>query len=76
MRNLILETRLNMTAGVMSVAGKKNYLRLLCLLSSFLRTTRIDIKNWPHEWGQWKLADHMNSKEKKEEIVVFLNELL
>jgi len=76
MINLILETRLNKTAGVMSVAVGKNCIRLLCLLSSFLRATRIDIKSRPHEWGQWKLADHMNSKEEKGEIMVFLNELL
>jgi hypothetical protein len=32
MRNLILETRLNMMAGVMSVAGKKKLFKVIMLV--------------------------------------------
>jgi hypothetical protein len=75
MRNLIVETRLNMTAGIMSVAKKKLY-KVIVLVILISKDTRIDIKSRPHEWGQGKLAGHMKSKEKKGEIMVFLNEFI
>jgi hypothetical protein len=57
------------------LSGKTLY-KVIVLVILILRTTQIDIKSWPHKWGQGKLGDHMKSKEEKGEIMVFRNEFI
>jgi len=76
MKNLRVKTRLNMTACVMSVAGKKKLYKVTMLVILISKDNSDGYKSRPHEWGQGKLADHMKSKEEKGKIMVFLIEFI
>jgi len=71
-----VETRLNMTTCVMSVAGKKKLYMVTMLVILISKDNSDGYKSRPHEWGQGKLADHMKSKEEKGKFMVFLIEFI
>jgi hypothetical protein len=76
MRNLIVETRLNMTAGVMSVAGKIFFYKVIVVVILISK----DNSDWYKKTATWvgarKVNRPMKSKEEKGEIMVFLNEFI